>query len=472
MKRKIAWILVPALLLLSAPTLWADSPPARFGHSMVNINGNIYLFGGLVPGNPNPKNDLWEYNSEGNNWSEVFAQGSAPPGRHSHTATAIDGKMYVVGGMNAMYQPQSDSWEYDAEADIWEEVLAANPPPACAFQGATGVGDQLVIFGGIVTGGTPSSETWVYDTVASSWTQGQDFPGVGYGDSMASHNGKALVIGHTEGEIYVYDVALDTWTTVPATGGTRSTITATGDPGVPPARVLALTAQTSDTAWLLGGEDVNTADTLGDAWALDLTTLTWTPCEPVDPIRHSAMAVIGMAGALAPGRLKAGEAPVQLLIFSGLNASGQVTDKQIIYDPAAPPATLPTVTTQAVTNIGTTTATGNGNITDLGSTNPTQHGVCWNTTGTPTIADSNTQEGPAAATGAFTSNMTGLSSNATYYVRAYATNTAGTSYGNQVSFSYHPTPIPTLNEWGLIILSLLLIGIGYITIRRWKRASV
>jgi len=96
---------------------------------------------------------------------------------------------------------------------------------------------------------------------------------------------------------------------------------------------------------------------------------------------------------------------------------------------------VPTVTTQAVSAIGTTTADGNGNITDLGAPNPTQHGVCWNTTGTPTIAGSKTEKGAAGATGAFASHMPGLSPDTTYYVRAYATNTAGTSYGNQVSFS-------------------------------------
>ena len=96
---------------------------------------------------------------------------------------------------------------------------------------------------------------------------------------------------------------------------------------------------------------------------------------------------------------------------------------------------LPTVTTQAVTVIGTTTATGNGGISDLGSPDPTQHGVCWNTTGTPTIADSKTQEGAATLAGAFTSEMTGLLPGTTYYVRAYATNTAGTAYGDEVSFT-------------------------------------
>ncbi len=94
----------------------------------------------------------------------------------------------------------------------------------------------------------------------------------------------------------------------------------------------------------------------------------------------------------------------------------------------------PTVTTQAVTSITISTATGNGNITSLGVPNPTAHGVCWNTGGTPTTADSSTDKGAAYVTGAFTANITGLSPNTTYYVRAYATNAGGTSYGNQVSF--------------------------------------
>ncbi len=95
----------------------------------------------------------------------------------------------------------------------------------------------------------------------------------------------------------------------------------------------------------------------------------------------------------------------------------------------------PIVTTQAVTGINTTTATGNGTISDLGYSNPTAYGVCWNTGGTPTTADSCTDEGAIAATGSFTSGMTGLTLGTTYYVRAYATNTAGTGYGDQVAFT-------------------------------------
>ncbi len=117
---------------------------------------------------------------------------------------------------------------------------------------------------------------------------------------------------------------------------------------------------------------------------------------------------------------------------------------------------LPTITTQAVSSITTTTATGNGNITDLGSSNPTAYGVCWNTTGTPTISDNKVDKGAASATGAFTASMTGLTVNTTYYVRAYATNTVGTSYGTEVAFKTKATPVITWNNPSDIVYGTLL----------------
>ena len=91
-----------------------------------------------------------------------------------------------------------------------------------------------------------------------------------------------------------------------------------------------------------------------------------------------------------------------------------------------------TVTTQAVTDVDETIAIGNGNITDLGDPYPTQHGVCWSKTALPTIMDNKTEEGAAAATGAFTTEISGLTAGTKYYVRAYATNAYGTSYGAEV----------------------------------------
>jgi len=96
-------------------------------------------------------------------------------------------------------------------------------------------------------------------------------------------------------------------------------------------------------------------------------------------------------------------------------------------------ANLPTVTTTTVTNITQTTATSGGNVTFEGSATVTACGVCWSTAASPTIADSHTNDG--SGTGVFVSNLTGLTAITPYYVRAYATNSFGTSYGNQVTFS-------------------------------------
>ena len=93
----------------------------------------------------------------------------------------------------------------------------------------------------------------------------------------------------------------------------------------------------------------------------------------------------------------------------------------------------PTVTTNNVTNIGTATATCGGNVTANGGLEVTACGVCWSTSHNPTITDAHTTDG--GGMGFFTSTITGLDFGTTYYVRAYATNSVGTSYGEEMSFT-------------------------------------
>ncbi|MFZ4707458.1 MAG: FISUMP domain-containing protein [Bacteroidales bacterium] len=94
---------------------------------------------------------------------------------------------------------------------------------------------------------------------------------------------------------------------------------------------------------------------------------------------------------------------------------------------------LPTVLTTAVTGITQTTATSGGNVTSDGGATITAKGVCWSISSNPTIINDHTADG--TGTGAFISNLTGLSPMTLYYVRAYATNSLGTNYGDQVSFT-------------------------------------
>ena len=109
------------------------------------------------------------------------------------------------------------------------------------------------------------------------------------------------------------------------------------------------------------------------------------------------------------------------------------------------------ITTNDVTEITETTAVCGGEVTDDGGATVTARGVCWSTSQNPTITGSHTTDG--SGTGSYTSNITGLNAGTTYYVRAYATNSEGTSYGSQKSFTttqhYEPPTVTTNNVTGI-----------------------
>lgn len=96
-------------------------------------------------------------------------------------------------------------------------------------------------------------------------------------------------------------------------------------------------------------------------------------------------------------------------------------------------STLSTVTTNPITSFTTISAVCSGTVSNDGESNITARGICWNTSTNPTIANSKTIDG--TGTGTFTSNLSGLTPNTTYYIRAYATNSVGTAYGNELSFT-------------------------------------
>lgn len=98
---------------------------------------------------------------------------------------------------------------------------------------------------------------------------------------------------------------------------------------------------------------------------------------------------------------------------------------------------IPVLTTTQVSNIKPASAISGGNISDDGGFPITSRGVCWNTIGSPTINDNKTTDGDG--TGSYTSELTGLSGDTEYYVRAYASNNYSTAYGNELSFSITST---------------------------------
>jgi len=94
---------------------------------------------------------------------------------------------------------------------------------------------------------------------------------------------------------------------------------------------------------------------------------------------------------------------------------------------------IPIVTSEAPYGITRASAESGGNIVEMGGSSLDAVGICWSESPNPTIANSTTSQ--SYVNYKFSSSMTGLRYNVTYYVRAYATNQAGTGYGNVFSFT-------------------------------------
>ena len=113
------------------------------------------------------------------------------------------------------------------------------------------------------------------------------------------------------------------------------------------------------------------------------------------------------------------------------NSAGTAYGNEVSFTTSS--ASLASLTTTTASTITSTTAVSGGNITDDNGSNITARGICWGTSTNPVVTGSHTTDGTGK--GIFTGNISGLTAGTVYYVRAYATNSAGTSYGNQVSFT-------------------------------------
>lgn len=140
------------------------------------------------------------------------------------------------------------------------------------------------------------------------------------------------------------------------------------------------------------------------------------------------------------------DAPNQLLL--DLDGNGRVDDPATPNTGAGartfddlgvfefqPGQAAPVVATGSVSGITLTSAVAGGNVMSLGVPKPTQHGVVWDTEANPTIDNNKTTDGPVNATGSFSCSLSGLQPGTVYHLRAYATNAAGTVYGEEITFT-------------------------------------
>jgi len=135
-------------------------------------------------------------------------------------------------------------------------------------------------------------------------------------------------------------------------------------------------------------------------------------------------------------------------------------------------AVAATVTTQAVDQIDEDSGRGNGNITNIGSANPTKRGFCWNTSGSPTVADDTVEEEGSFGTGAFTGSISGLDPGVQYYVKAYAYNEAGYAYGGEVNFTTDKVAPTVTTQAPTSVLPTSITGNGNITATGGENSTV
>ena len=128
------------------------------------------------------------------------------------------------------------------------------------------------------------------------------------------------------------------------------------------------------------------------------------------------------------------------------NIAGTAYGNELSFTTSTPAATLPILTTTAISSITSSTASSGGNISSDGGASVTARGVCWGTTSSPVATGNHTTDGTGV--GAFFSSVTGLTPSTTYYVRAYATNSVGTAYGNELNFITSALPAPDVYVGG------------------------
>lgn len=144
----------------------------------------------------------------------------------------------------------------------------------------------------------------------------------------------------------------------------------------------------------------------------------------------------------------------QILAYAGDNQSNMVTIE-------ITPVFLAIVSTSSVSSITPTSVLLGGNVTNDGGAAVTERGVCYGTNQNPAITDNKVVSG--SGKGVFSTTLTGLTSQTTYYARAFATNSKGTAYGSQVTFttSTQTANLPTVTttgESGVTMTSAILGG--------------
>ena len=435
------------------------SPSARYQHSMAYIGDDkVLMFGGWTYSGRN--GETWVYDLSGRSWKDE--SGISLTARYDHSMAYIgDDKVLLFGGLSST-ERNGETWVYDLSDGIWMQDASGTSPSARYAHSMAYIGDdKVLLFGGYTNSGL-NGETWVFDLSDGSWVQDASgtSPSARYQHSMAyiGDNKVLLLGGETNsginGETWVYDLSDGSWTQ--DASGTS-----------PSARYAHSMAFIGDNKVLLFGGWTGTYN--GETWVYDLSNGNWTQdASGTSPsVKHEhSMAYIGdnkvlLFGGWTKSNLNgetwvydlsdgswmqdaSGTNPFaryahsmayigddKVLMFGGWTKSG-INGETWVY---SLPLSTPTVSTEPITSITHISASSGGTVTDDGGEEITARGIVWSNITNPELT--NNEEGHTkngTGTGSFISSITGLDAGTTYYVRAYATNSVGTAYGDEFQF--------------------------------------
>ena len=192
-----------------------DMPEIRYAHTMDELNGKIYVVGGVNTETSTYPRTALVYDRSSGEWAEIPLCNNKI--RCFHTSCVIDGKLYVIGGGDSsmiistmdMFDPTSGEW-------VSKNAMSTNRGLfACAT-----IEDKIYVMGGMNTieDIIGLSTVEVYNTANDSWTRLADMPTKRWGHSAVTYNGKIYVFGgNTSLNLYrsidIYDPQTNTWST-------------------------------------------------------------------------------------------------------------------------------------------------------------------------------------------------------------------------------------------------------------------
>ncbi len=276
-----------------------NSPGVIKNHTMVEIDGTLYLYGGdddgvsrAVQVRGNSLNNLWGYVRGNNTWSEKKPS-NPPAARKYHKAVVKNGKMYIFGGVDNNYVPLDDAWVYDPVTNSWKRLYDAGSSEYTYRNYQDVIADKdgnIYMSGGMAPGsnGSAYSDVVKYDTDTNTFTQvascGNDY--ARFGHTSFVYDGKFYMGFGKSGETLKNDMV-----EVDLNTGTCKTVTPIGP--VPKPTKSASSILIDDTLLYFGGwskdENNNYVDNK-ELWTYEIPNESWFKGEENIPLANQGAA--------------------------------------------------------------------------------------------------------------------------------------------------------------------------------------